>query len=73
MLKQATAATQELQTLAARADSILPALRSATEEAAGRGTQLLNHLFLLLALLILIASITTLLAALVYRRISRSS
>jgi hypothetical protein len=73
MLKQATAATQELQALAGRADSILPALRSATEEAAGRGTQLLNHLFLLLALLILIAVTTTVLGALAYRRIVRSS
>lgn len=72
MLKQATAATQELQTLAGRADSILPALRSVTEEAAGRGTQLLNHLFLLLALLILIAVTATVLGALAYRRIVRS-
>jgi hypothetical protein len=69
MLKQATAATQELQALAGRADAILPALRTATEEAAGRGTQLMNHLFLLLALLILIAVAATLMAALVYRRI----
>jgi hypothetical protein len=71
MLKQATAASQELQALAGRADAILPALRQATEEAAGRGTQLLNHLFLLLAALILIAVAATLAAALVYRRIVR--
>jgi hypothetical protein len=71
MLKQATAASQELQALAGRADAILPALRSATEEAAGRGTQLLNHLFLLLAALILIAVAATVGGALVYRRIVR--
>jgi small-conductance mechanosensitive channel len=71
MLKQATAASQELQALAGRADAILPALRSATAEAAGRGTELLNHLFLLLAALILIAVTATLGAALVYRRIAR--
>jgi hypothetical protein len=70
MLEQAALTARELDTLAGRGDALLPVLRSATQEAALRAQGVLNHLFLLLALLVLVIAATALLAALAYRRIT---
>ncbi len=69
MLRQASSTTRELTTLAQRADSLLPVLRSVTQDAATRLDRTLNHLFLLLLALVLAAIGATLLAMVCYRRI----
>jgi hypothetical protein len=69
MLREATNTTRELNALAQRADSLSPLLRTATQQAAGRVDQILNHLFFLLLVLILAAITGTLLAVIAYRRI----
>jgi hypothetical protein len=68
-LQAATTTARELDALAQRADSILPVLRSATQDAAGRIEVILNHVFLLVLLLIVAAAAAALLAAIAYRRI----
>jgi small-conductance mechanosensitive channel len=70
MLREATNTSRELNTLAQRADSLLPVLRTATQDASGQLDKVLNRLFLLLLLLILAAAAAALLAALAYRRLS---
>jgi len=69
MLREATAASRELDALAQRTDSLLPVLRVATQDTASRVDGILNHLFWLAVLLILVATATVLLAALAYRRL----
>jgi hypothetical protein len=70
MLEQATITARELDALAQRSDALLPVLRSATADAAQRANGVLNHLFWLLALLVLVIAAAALLAALAYRRIT---
>jgi hypothetical protein len=69
MLEQATLTAREMNALTQSADSLLPTLRSATQEAAARLEAAENHLFLLLLLLVFAAAAAALLAALAYRRI----
>jgi len=69
MLREATAASRELDALAQRTDSLLPVLRVATQDTASRVDGILNHLFWLAVLFILVATATVLLAALAYRRL----
>lgn len=69
MLREATAASRELDELAQRTDSLLPVLRVATQDTASRVDGILNHLFWLAVLLVLVATATVLLAALAYRRL----
>lgn len=69
MLREATNTSRELNTLAQRADSLLPVLRTATQDATGHVDRVLNHLFFLLLLLICAAAAAALLAALAYRRL----
>jgi hypothetical protein len=69
MLREATAASRELDALAQRTDSLLPVLRVATQDTATRVDGILNHLFWLAVLLVLVATAAVLLAALAYRRL----
>jgi hypothetical protein len=69
MLAQATLTAREINTLAQSADSMLPIVRSATQDAAARMVAVENHLFMLLVLLVFAAAAATLLAALAYRRL----
>jgi hypothetical protein len=69
MLREATAASRELDELAQHTDSLLPVLRVATQDTASRVDGILNHLFWLAVLLVLVATATVLLAALAYRRL----
>jgi hypothetical protein len=70
MLREATNTSRELNTLAQRADTLLPVLRTATQEASGHVDKVLDHLFFLLLLLIFAAATAALLAALAYRRLT---
>ncbi len=70
MLREATNTSRELNTLAQRADALLPALRTATQDASGHANKVLDHLFFLLLLLILAVAAAALLAALAYRRLT---
>ncbi len=70
MLEQAAVTARELETLAQRSDVLVPALRSATQDAAFEVRSILNHVFLLLVLLVLVIAAAALLAALAYRRIT---
>ena len=70
MLEQAATTARELETLAQRSDVLVPALRSATQDAALQVRSILNHLFMLLAALVLVIAAAALLAALAYRRIT---
>jgi len=70
MLEQAAVTARELETLAQRSDVLVPALRSATQDASLQVRSILNHLFVLLALLVLVIAAAALLAALAYRRIT---
>ena len=70
MLQQAAVTARELETLAQRSDVLVPALRSATQEASLQVRSILNHLFMLLVLLVLVIAAAALLAALAYRRIT---
>jgi hypothetical protein len=69
MLEAATTTSRELNTLAQRADSLLPILRSATQDATASLREAANHLFVLLVLLVFAAAAAALLAALAYRQI----
>jgi hypothetical protein len=69
MLAQATLTAREINTLARNADSMLPIVRSATQDAAARLVAVENHLFMLLVLLVFAAAAAALLAALAYRRL----
>jgi hypothetical protein len=69
MLEAATTTSRELNTLAQHADSILPILRSATQDATASLKEAENHLFVLLVLLVFAAAAAALLAALAYRQI----
>jgi hypothetical protein len=69
MLAQATLTAREINTLAQSADSMLPVVRSATQDAAARIVAVENHLFMLLVLLVFAAATAALLAALAYRRL----
>jgi hypothetical protein len=70
MLEQAAVTARELETLAQRSDVLVPALRSATQDAAFEVRSILNHVFMLLVLLVLVIAAAGLLAALAYRRIT---
>jgi len=70
MLEQAAVTARELETLAQRSDVLVPALRSATQDAAFQVQSILNHVFMLLVLLVLVIAAAALLAALAYRRIT---
>ncbi|MBV8307242.1 MAG: hypothetical protein JO274_07165 [Gammaproteobacteria bacterium] len=70
MLEQAALTARELESLAQRSDVLVPALRSATQDAATQVRSILNHVFLLLVLLVLLIAAAALLAALAYRRIA---
>jgi hypothetical protein len=70
MLEQAAVTARELETLAQRSDVLVPALRSATQDAAFQVRSILNHVFMLLVLLVLVIAAAALLAALAYRRIT---
>jgi hypothetical protein len=70
MLREATNTSRELNILAQRADSLLPVLRTATQDASGHLDRALNHLFFLLLLLIFAAAAAALLTALAYRRLT---
>jgi hypothetical protein len=67
LLEAATSSARELNGLTQRTDALLPVLRSATREASERVDQILNHLFVLLLLLIVAATVCVLLAVLTYR------
>jgi len=69
MLAQATLTAREINTLARSADSMLPIVRTATQDAAAHVVDVENHLFLLLVLLVFAAAAAALLAALAYRRL----
>jgi hypothetical protein len=69
MLAQATLTAREINTLAQNADSMLPIVRGATQDAAARIVAVENHLFMLLVLLVFAAAAAALLAALAYRRL----
>jgi hypothetical protein len=70
MLEQAAVTARELETLSQRSDVLVPALRSATQDAAFQVRSIVNHVFMLLALLVLVIAAAALLAALAYRRIT---
>ena len=70
MLEQAAVTARELETLAQRSDVLVPALRSATQDASLQVRAILNHLFVLLLLLVVVIAAAALLAALAYRRIT---
>lgn len=70
MLREATAAARELEALAQRANSDLPALRTATRDAATVMETVLDHAFLLLLLLVLAVVGATFLAMIAYRRMA---
>jgi hypothetical protein len=69
MLAQATLTAREINTLAQSADSMLPIVRTATQDAAAHIVAVENHLFMLLVLLVFAAAAAALLAALAYRRL----
>jgi hypothetical protein len=64
---EVAAAAHELSALTERADTLLPAMRQATDEMADRIKQIQDRLFLELLLLVVAAIAASLLAALVYR------
>lgn len=69
MLAQATLTAREINTLAQSADSMLPIVRTATQDASAHLVAVENHLFMLLVLLVFAAAAAALLAALAYRRL----
>jgi hypothetical protein len=69
LLAQATLTAREINTLAQSGDSMLPIVRSATQDAAAHIVAVENHLFMLLVLLVFAAAAAALLAALAYRRL----
>jgi hypothetical protein len=69
MLQQAALTAREVNTLAHSADSLLPGLRSATQDVTARLEALENRLSVLLVLIVFAAAASGLLAALAYRRI----
>jgi hypothetical protein len=70
MLEQATLTARELENLAQRSDALVPALRSATQDAGFQVRSILDHLFVLLVLLVLVIAVAALLVVLAYRRIT---
>jgi hypothetical protein len=70
MLEQAAVTARELESLAQRSDTLVPALRAATQDAGSQVRSILNHLFGLLVLLVLVIALAALAAALAYRRIT---
>lgn len=71
MLEQAAVTARELENLAQRSDVLVPALRSATQDAGSQVRSILNHLFVLLVLLVLVIALAALAVALAYRRLTR--
>jgi len=69
MLRAATDTARELTLVAQQADGMLPALRTATQDATGALDKVVNRLFVMLLLLVLVAVAATFLAALAYRRL----
>ena len=70
MLEQAALTTRELENLAQHSDVLVPALRSATQDAGSQVRSIIDHLFVLLVLLVLFIALAALAAALAYRRIT---
>jgi hypothetical protein len=66
-VREAAAAARELNALTERTDTVLPAMRHATDESADRVERLINHLFVRLLMLIVATIAASLLAALGYR------
>jgi hypothetical protein len=67
--REVAAATQELNALTERANTLLPLMRQTTEGVADRLERIRDHLFLELLGLVVAAVATTLLAALTYRAV----
>ncbi|HTL20344.1 MAG TPA: hypothetical protein VL220_06495 [Steroidobacteraceae bacterium] len=70
MLEQAALTMRELENLAQRGDVVVPALRSATQDAGSQVRSILDHLFVLLVLLVVFIALAALAVALAYRRIT---
>jgi len=70
MLEQAAVTMRELENLAQRGDVVVPALRSATQDAGSQVRSILDHLFVLLVLLVVFIALAALAVALAYRRIT---
>ena len=70
MLEQAAVTMRELENLAQRGDVVVPALRSATQDAGSQVRSILDHLFVLLILLVVFIALAALAVALAYRRIT---
>ncbi|MGN6451794.1 MAG: hypothetical protein ACTHL7_01800, partial [Steroidobacteraceae bacterium] len=70
MLEQAAVTMRELENLAQRGDVVVPALRSATQDAGSQVRSILDHLFVLLVLLVAFIALAALAVALAYRRIT---
>jgi methyl-accepting chemotaxis protein len=77
MIRELSATTRDLNALAQSVDSTLPAVRRATQDAAGTLQQVTNRLFWQLLILVVVAVVATTLGALAYRvavtRIQRRS
>jgi hypothetical protein len=69
MIRELSATTRDLNTLAQNVDSALPAVHRATQEAAGTLQQVTNRLFWQLLVLIVVAIVLTTLGAVVYRAV----
>jgi hypothetical protein len=69
MIRELSATTRDLSTLAQNVDSALPAVHRATQEAAGTVQQVTNRLFWQLLVLIVVAIVLTTLGAVVYRAV----
>jgi hypothetical protein len=70
MLEQAALTMRELENLAQRGDVVVPALRSATQDAGSQVRSILDHLFVLLVVLVVFIALAALAVALAYRRIT---
>ena len=77
LIRELSMTTRDLSALAQSVNGTLPAVRRATQDAAGTLEQVMNHLFLQLLLLMVVAVVLITLAALAYRamvaRIQRRS
>ena len=67
LMREAAATTRELDTLAQRLDSTVPAVRAVTQDAAGHVNSIVDHLFWQALFLILITIVAVVLAAVAYR------
>lgn len=70
MIRELSTTTRDLNALAQSVDSTLPAVRRATQDAAGTLEQVMNHFFLQLLLLVVVTVVLITLAALAYRALA---